>query len=206
MKRIILTLVSIIAISLNVNAQIRYGVKVGANIANQIIVPNILQRTSLPLVAFHAGVVMEIPISKKVFFQPNLLFSQKGESFDFLNRRATLRNNYLDLPLNFGYKITPKLSVIGGPYLGYFINSSVGFVNSDSTFTTRIGSFVYGLNANIAYELNNGFVIGVNYSRGTIDGNGLSSKFTFLNNVWGFSLTKFITKAHPSEYYRKQDL
>lgn len=197
MKRIILTFAYIIIVSLTVNAQTRFGVKAGVNIANQIMIPNNIDRpTSHPIVAFHAGVLMEISISKKFFFQPNLLFSQKGESFDFLNRRASIKNNYLDLPLNIGYKITPKFTVNGGPYFGYFMNSSIGYVDSDTTYRNHEGSFNYGLNANIAYELKNGFVIGINYTRGTINGigNGLSSKFTVLNNVWGISLTKFFDK------------
>jgi hypothetical protein len=199
MKKIILILAYIIIVSLNINAQTRLGVKAGVNIANQIMVPSIVDRpTSHPIVAFHAGVLVEIPISKKVFFQPNLLFSQKGESFDFLNRRVNTRNNYLDLPLNIGYKITPKLTVNGGPYFGYLISSSTGYADSDTTYKNHEASFNYGFNANVAYELKNGFVIGANYTRGTINGIGvgLSSKYTVLNNVWGFSVIKFFDIKH----------
>jgi hypothetical protein len=197
MKKITLISAFLLATCLTINAQTHFGVRAGVNIANQIIVPNTIDRpTSFPIMAFHAGILMEIPISTKIFFQPNLLFSQKGESADFLNRRFHLRNNYLDLPLNIGYKITPKFNVSGGPYLGYLISSSIADVDSDTTRTTREGNFVYGFNANLAYELNNNFVIGVNYSRGTIYGmdNGIYKSFSVLNNVWGFSVTKFLKK------------
>jgi hypothetical protein len=198
MKKNTLISAFLLTACLTINAQTRFGLKVGANVANQIEVPDlgIISYTSHPIMAFQAGVLMEIPISKKVFFQPNLLFSQKGESVDFLNRRYNLRNNYLDLPLNIGYKITPKFNISGGPYLGYLISSSISDVDSDTTRTTREGNFVYGFNANLAYELSNNFVVSVNYSRGTIYemGNGIYKSFSILNNVWGFSLTKFFDK------------
>ena len=136
---------------------------------------------------------MELPISKKVFFQPNLLFSQKGESLDFRNQRIKTINSYLDLPLNIGYKFSKKFSFSGGPYLGYLLNSSIGRIDNDSAMAQRGKSFNYGWNATLAYEFKNGFVISANYSRGTIYGldSRLISKINTYNNVWGLSATAF---------------
>ncbi|PKK36290.1 hypothetical protein BWI96_12930 [Siphonobacter sp. SORGH_AS_0500] len=58
-------------------SEVRFGLKAGVNLANVIVSPRpgnlISGRTD-----FHAGLFVEVPISEKVSFQPELLYSRQA--------------------------------------------------------------------------------------------------------------------------------
>lgn len=199
MKKTALTLITIIAITATTSAQIRFGIKGGLNLANQS-VKYFIAGASSPLspdirVGFHAGVLLDVPLSKHISIQPNLLFSQKGFKLSS-NTTGTFHTgtyNYIELPVNVIYHINEKFSIGAGPYLGYALSGtqSSGFLSVDIPFGSGQGRRLdFGLNALIGYEIIDGLVISSNYSLGlaNISDDGSSP---VKNNVIGVSLTKF---------------
>lgn len=115
------TFLSLLALAL-FNAsygQVNFGIKSGINIA-----------TTRDLIAFpknrlgwYAGGFGQIPIDNRFFFQPELVYSSKGDKSDNQGSTSTLvvRLNYINLPLLTGYRFDKRTSIVFGPELGYLI-------------------------------------------------------------------------------------
>lgn len=102
---------------------IRYGIKGGVNLAGVRLSPNPGNLVN-GLTAFHAGVFAQVPVSSRVSFQPELLYSQQG--FGVVNGLGKVTFNYLSLPLLGKLHLTDNVSVVVGPQVSYLANSRVG--------------------------------------------------------------------------------
>jgi long-subunit fatty acid transport protein len=146
MKKI--TLLSIITlISFGVNAQsllpTKYGVKVGLNIANITSTPNegVKNIETTPLLGVAGGFYMEIALNDKWYINPELLYVQKGASFnyDFTHKWDSIGNNqtnnedkyattnslklaYVELNPTISYKASDKVALNFGPSVSFLIS------------------------------------------------------------------------------------
>ena len=146
MKKI--TLLSIITlISFGVNAQsllpTKYGVKVGLNIANVTSTPNdgVKNIETTPLLGVAGGFYMEIALNDKWYINPELLYIQKGASFnyDFTHKWDSIGTNqtnnedkyattnslklaYVELNPTISYKASDKLALNFGPSVSFLIS------------------------------------------------------------------------------------
>ena len=193
MKKIALTLITIIVITATISAQIHFGIKGGLNLASQSFTSSAGGASTSIRPGFHAGVLLDAPLSESISIQPNLLFSQKGAIFNG-TYGFTATYNYLELPVNVIYHINKKFMIGAGPYLGYAL-SGTQQSGSQQSIDIEFGSgqaerFDFGLNALIGYEIIDGLVISANYSLGLTNIYG-NSNVTYKNNVIGVSLTKF---------------
>ncbi|MBA4167559.1 MAG: PorT family protein, partial [Chitinophagaceae bacterium] len=110
----------------------------------------------------HLGVLLEIPLSNRFYFQPGLLYMAKGRKYymnndtatsiitDTISSSSTLSVNYIEAPLNITYKVPlakrVNLLLSAGPYVGFFYNgarkyetrlySSNSFKNDDQKLET----------------------------------------------------------------------
>jgi Outer membrane protein beta-barrel domain len=198
MKKILLTLITIIAVNATINAQMRFGVKGGVNLAS-ISTSDKTVSTSSAL-GFHGGIVLDAPLSESISIQPNLLFSQKGFSLDASGISSKVTFNYIEVPVNFLFNATDALTIGAGPFLGYALSASAKTTFNGQTQTTDVDfdnksqRVDYGLNITAGYEVIEGLVISANYSLGLANINKdatTSSTNTIKNNVIGFSVTKF---------------
>ena len=115
-------------------SQVDFGVKSGINIAttkNLITFPK-------NRIGFYGGAFSQIPISKKLFFQPELLFSSKGYRYVDLSDRknVSMRLNYLNFPILLGYKIDSKTKLILGIEPGLFL-SAINYLNKNNFNATN---------------------------------------------------------------------
>jgi len=151
MKKIT-TLIFVSLISWSLNAQsllpIKYGIKVGANIASISATQN---DGSSPieepgLIGVSGGFYMQIPINNKLYINPELVYTQKGSSFIYdytynypVNQRdeyvvtSNLNLSYVELNAIISYKASDKISLNIGPSISYL-------VQVDSTFTEKLKS------------------------------------------------------------------
>jgi hypothetical protein len=130
------------------SSQVTFGVKSGMNIA-----------TTKGLIAYpknrigwYAGGVMLIPIQKKFFFQPELLFSAKGCRARDLSDGSmdAIRLDYINAPILFGYQIDLKTSIVIGTELGYLIKA-----------TSHSGNAIAGKNFDITNRFPHKFDISI---------------------------------------------
>lgn len=168
-------------------AQVRFGVKAGVNLAN-------IGHGALdfdPLLRFQGGVVADIPIATHFSVQPAILYSAKGYSLNLeevlqggvlVERKAQikLKLNYLEIPVLALYKteLGEGVKFFGGlgPYVGIGINGSntsnwEGYEEKPITFdkndlsSLNYERFDYGLSAVVGLEFRN-IMLGVNYNYG----------------------------------------
>lgn len=175
------------------------------------------------LAAWNAGVIVDIQLADNFYLQPQLLVSAKGirfkgeETYEVGGISYTekidgkLTTTYLELPVNLLYKheLGPGKIFGGfGPYVAYglggkldgfteegFDDPKVKFDGDDEATDNNIHykGIDAGANFTIGYELNNGLLLGVNYSLGltNID---VYDKSTTKNNYFGISVGYLLKK------------
>lgn len=125
--------VLMICLSYNSHAQVKLGLKAGANYMNLHMIDKegyIIETYYKP--GYQAGLYANIPLSKRISFQPSLLYSKKGYKEDrtiALNSYQYIRVSYvvapahIEAPMHFVYKTNKKIHpLIGmGPYISYGI-------------------------------------------------------------------------------------
>ena len=162
-----------------VNAQnIKYGSKIGVNIANISgdETDDLNTRTSL-----HTGAVAEIVISDEFSFQPELLYSAQGAKSDYSEtidevtfRYTTVKLEYINVPLLAKYYVAEGLSLEAGPQVGFLITADREFEKTDNGETEtgeedildEIKGIDFGLNFGLGYKLDSGIFIAARYNLG----------------------------------------
>jgi len=193
MKKITL-LTFIIFISFGVSAQsllpTKYGIKVGANIANISSTPNqgVKNIDNSPLIGVAGGFYMEIALNDKWYINPELVYAQKGASFDYdytqdynINNRqeysttSDLSIAYIELNPTISYKASHKVSLNLGPSVAFLISSNYSYTQdptnqhtlSDGEFHKE--SLDIGLNFGFSYYINENLLIDSKFYAGFIN-------------------------------------
>lgn len=167
MKQVLLVTIIAVLGLLKVNAQeIKFGAKGGLNFAS--ISGDNTEDIEL-VTAFNFGVLAEIPITEKFSFQPELMYSGQGYSFD----DNTVALNYLNIPLMGKYYLTKGLSLEAGPQIGFLLSAK----NDNTDIKDSFNSVDFGVNFGLGYKLDNGLNFGARYNLGLSD----------INNIDGFS-------------------
>lgn len=129
MKKLLLTLTAIVALSVAASAQISLGVKGGLNLAKATgdDADGTDGRTS-----FHFGAYLTLDVSEKFSIQPELLYNSvgaKNKSTDFdpdfgdITTEETYKLNYISVPVMFLYKITPQFNIQAGPQFSFLASA-----------------------------------------------------------------------------------
>lgn len=104
-----------------------FGVKTGFN----IIKSSNYEGGSHLNYGYQIGTTFTIPISSKFSFQPELLIQSIGYANKYvsvysngtISDEITVRNTYLQFPLNFKYEISNKFNIELGPNISLLLNS-----------------------------------------------------------------------------------
>ena len=155
MKKItLLTIVALLSFGANAQSLLptKYGIKVGLNIANVTSTPNegVKNIETTGLIGVAGGFYMEIALNDKWYINPELLYVQKGASFNYdykhkwdsislnnvnnLDEYSTtnsLKLAYIELNPIISYKASDKLALNFGPSVSFLISE-------DYTFTEKI--------------------------------------------------------------------
>jgi len=193
MRRIIL--LTLISLSIGVNAQslipTKFGVKVGANIANIATTPNegVKNTDNSALIGVSGGFYMEIAFNDKWYINPEIVYAQKGASFDYdfihdyeidnrdeHNTTNKLQLTYIELIPTISYKTPYKIALNFGPSVSYLIQSN--YIPSETNTSENAGhellkesiyteqSLDFGLNLGLSYYLSDEFLIDGKVSTG----------------------------------------
>lgn len=163
-KFLVLAVVTVLGFS-NVNAQeIKFGAKGGLNFAT---VSGDNTKGIEGVTSFNFGIFSEIPISEKFSFQPELMYSGQGYSFN----HNTIALSYLNIPLMGKYYLTKGFSVEAGPQIGFLLAAKNEKTNVKDSFNT----FDFGVNFGLGYKLDNGLNFGVRYNLGLTDINNVDN-------------------------------
>lgn len=157
----------------------RFGVIAGVSFAKLSTKSSGITFTTSTLTSFHAGFLMGFALPDNIYFQPQLLLSGKGGKINIAGTEGSTNPFYLEIPLNFLYKVPAGPGKIFGglgPYaaFGLFGKSKSKDQNQSVSRKLSFGSGDqddlrvpdFGANFLVGYELPNGFLINVNYSLG----------------------------------------
>ncbi|MDX5585936.1 MAG: porin family protein [Aureibaculum sp.] len=185
-KLLIFTAIALFGFT-NVNAQeeMQFGVKGGLNISTITgdDVESFDSRTCM-----HFGVVMELPISDKFSFQPELLYSCQGADYseDFGDFDVTVKSvnaayegtvklDYLNIPLMAKFYVAEGFSLEVGPQVGFLISAKEEYDWDGDTGEDDIKESVKGLDIGavmgLGYKLEGGLNFGARYNIGLSDAN-----------------------------------
>ena len=210
MKKIILSVVALVSISLLSEAQFKVGIKAGASQDNQRV--NVKEGSifgSDNYKGYHAGFVGDLAIGGNFYLQPQLLFSRKGATHLSSTGAPDIKvqMSYVELPVNVLYKFDlPFGKVFGGA--GAAFSYAVGGREQQGDVTRKIyGRAVkdwkredVGLTFTAGLEFNNGFFASVNSQKGLMNihqADGVSVKNKSVSVSVGYLLDwkKFKRKA-----------
>ena len=115
---------------------VRYGIKLGANIANVNSTPNngVENINNSSSTGILAGFYIEIPLNDQWYINPEIIYTQKGFSFSYsyihdyaVNQRDLhkssneLKLGYVEINPTISYKAFEKLSLNLGPSISYLV-------------------------------------------------------------------------------------
>lgn len=151
-------------------AQVRFGGKIGLNLAHVSSNDPAINDFDKVLPAFQGGLITDFSAGDNFSFQPQLIIQGKGAKVKYDSADTLYRFITLDIPLNLLYK-SEGFFIGGGPNLGFNLNADYKH-NSNVTDigigggTHEFKRFDFGLHFMAGYESDAGFLIGVNYLRG----------------------------------------
>ena len=153
-------------------SDIKYGAKGGLNIAN--LVGDDAGDANV-FIGFNAGFFIEIPVTDKLVFQPEILYSAQGSKsegiIDGYNVDATLKFNYINVPLMFKYQVANKFSLEAGPYIGFLTSAKLKFdvegLGSDTVdMKDDVKSTDFGIGVGMNYEFSDVIFANARYQGG----------------------------------------
>ena len=125
---------------------VKYGIKVGLNFSNLNITPaidGVKPTDNSSQMGIAAGFIVHIPLSDKWFINPEVLYSQKGASFNYafthdyeLNQRDEYKTtnpltlSYVELNPTISYKANDKLALNFGPSVSFLIGEEYDYTTS----------------------------------------------------------------------------
>ncbi|MGX9986976.1 porin family protein [Soonwooa purpurea] len=151
----------------------QFGIKAGANISS--ISKDGFEDTKSK-VGFNAGVFMNAPLSEQFSIQPEVMYSQMGSKVNFTdNTSATLKLDYITVPVMFQFNATPQFYLEAGPEFGFLVSSKAkGEVNGSGETTVdldkdRFNSFNMGAGLGLGFNFNKNIGINARYVAGFTD-------------------------------------
>ena len=155
MKKTILFTVLLVALSMNMQAQLfKFGIKGGVNYANQNgsnITVNGSNYQTDAITSYHAGLIAEIKLVDSFSIQPELLYSTQGATYK--NAFEEFRNElgYLSIPVLAKINLNKFVSLELGPQASFLLSERNNFdVKDANTFDFAV---VGGLGLNITKNL-----------------------------------------------------
>jgi hypothetical protein len=179
MKRIILSVVTLVSISLLSQAQFKVGFKAGASQDNQRI--NVKEGSifgSDNYKGYHVGIAGDLALGRNWYLQPQLLFSRKGATHLSSTGAGDIkvRMSYVEVPVNILYKLDlPFGKVFGGT--GAAFSYAVGGKEQQGGVTRKLYNGTVrdwkrgdvSLTFTAGLEFNSGFFASVNSQKGLMD-------------------------------------
>ncbi|GGD29732.1 porin family protein [Flavobacterium orientale] len=190
MKKILLSVVALMAFGLSNAQEVSYGVKGGLNLSN--LTGDV--EDSKSLFGAHVGAFAEIKITDKFSVQPELLFSMQGakqeftyfESFEGFTieetEQTTIKLGYLNLPIMAKFYATENFSLEAGPQIGFLLSAKVDFeytyretfegvteVETESgsvDIKDEVKSIDFGFGFGAAYKFTENLSVGARYTLG----------------------------------------
>lgn len=190
MKKIYLFLVFYLAFYGISFSQFKVGFKGGLNLST---ISKPFNNSSIKrAVFFNLGIMTRQEISKKLYFSPQLLFSEKGYSVKIIpSGTMRVHLNYISAPFYLGYKFSKAISIQAGPEVSYLLSGKDNSKNATDFYNKLEVSISGGLN----FKLTKLFHIELLYDHGLTNimrPYGIDSQPKGMNSVIQINVAYFL--------------
>ena len=132
MKKLLLTMFVMVSAACAFAQGISFGVKAGANLANQKFTSSGISLDTKAKPGIHGGAYLIAMINEKFGVQPELLFSMQGSKWDFSGNDSKFKFNYIAVPVLLRYNITDIISIHAGPQFGFLMSAEAEDESGDT--------------------------------------------------------------------------
>ena len=181
------------------DATIQFGVKGGVNLST-VRGDDIGDKDQLT--SFHLGLFMEIPLSERFSFQPEVLYS--GQGYNMVKNNAftgevDYKVDYIQVPLMAKIYLIKGLYAEAGPQFGFKVKEEIDFKSSSdgsdipiNADDSQIKGFDTSLALGTGYKFDNGLLLSARYTHGLTsvfkDDAPLIGNADVKNSVWQFGV------------------
>ena len=147
-------------------AQVKFGVKGGLNLTKGGFEDLDDTKTQFAL-RLHAGAFVRIAFNEKLYLKPELLYAQKGwkASADALNPEGvSVTINYINVPVLLGYNVHERISIFGGPEMGFKLSAKRK--PNTSSWVDVFEKFDVGIAAGSSFSISENLGIDLRYIHG----------------------------------------
>jgi hypothetical protein len=132
MKKIVQRcLVVLFFVQMSYAQSVQFGIKAGANYAN---VTGSKINTNA-IINYHAGIVAKIGLTKGLSFQPELLYTTQGASYETALADYKNELGYIVIPAMLQIHLSKSITLDMGPQVGFLLNEKNNFdVQKSNTF------------------------------------------------------------------------
>lgn len=160
MKKSILLLVCAVAITTLTQAQVRFGFKGGANLAN---ITGDAEGLKMKI-GFNAGAVAKISVSESFSIQPELVYSNQGATMEEGDVKIHL--NYINIPVMFQYNVSGFI-LETGPQVGFLSSAKAKADGETADMKELFKSIDFAWGVGVGYQMpGSGLGISARYNIG----------------------------------------
>jgi hypothetical protein len=169
------------------------GLKIGLNMStfNSSQQINSIEYNSK--IGVSTGIYYHLFLNPKIALQSEVLFSQKGASYQNLGDNFTINISYIDIPLLFRYQISNLFNLQLGPQTGLLLSAARVLDGSSENIRDNFNSFDLGITFGAGIDFSFGLNFALRYSLGlsNIASNSMANqsiKNNFLHLSIGYKL------------------
>lgn len=159
MKKGLLLFVCAISLATVTQAQVRFGFKAGANLAN---LTGDVEGTKMKF-GFNAGAVAKISVSESFSVQPELVFSTQGAKAE--EGDGAIKLNYINLPIMAQYN-TGGFVLEAGPQFGFLMSAKSDDGDEEIDIKDGLKGLDLGLGFGAGYLTESGFGVNARFNLG----------------------------------------
>lgn len=160
MKKLVLSLAVMTgSMAFAQSSDIGFGAKAGVNISTMTnkIGDKKVSEDAKEKVGYYAGLFVNIPVSESFSVQPEVLYNNVGQKFDYkaLGQTVSIKNNldYISVPVMAQYNVAEGLYVEAGPQFSFLVNQKLKVSGVDNkTVTNAVESTLNVENSKDAYK------------------------------------------------------
>lgn len=161
MKKVLLTIASLVAVAMCANAQVwAWGPKVGATFSTANGVTDAKARAGVV-----AGMFAESAVNDWLVMEADLLFSQQGYDLD-TSPKDRFRADYLTMPIVGKYYLLDGLNFQMGAQFGYLLGVKEKVGDTKRQVRDEFNKYSISFIAGLAYDFDFGMIIECRYHYG----------------------------------------
>lgn len=168
-KFLLIVCVCVFAGSFSYAQDLKFGAKAGLNLSN--VVGDDVEDVDMKAGLYFGG-FMNVSLSEKLSFQPELLYSAQGWKEDveegFGGGDVKIKTSYLNIPmlLKMSLGSSDKVHVYAGPQLGFLLDAEAEYKDEDMDMKDQFNSVDFSLNLGLSFNVSDNMTLDVRYNRG----------------------------------------